>query len=232
MTRFNRIIAVGDIHNCYDLLRGLIEDVIRFTVDDQILILGDTIDRHAPFAKHVVLYLQSLKTRYPENIILLKGNHEEMAEAYFNLNRNSRYQERTLARSWIGNNGGQLTIQSFGNEQAAKRVLLPFISGMLPFYANETHIFVHGGIPKGYADISTVPVSELLWNRDFEWSGQKQLIVGHTPQEEVKRVGNIVLVDTGAYFTGILSGFDVLNEKVYQCVRKTVNSMPISITRG
>lgn len=232
MTRFKRIIAVSDIHNCFDLLRELVEDVIRFTVDDQILILGDTIDRYAPYAKQVVLYLQSLKMRYPENFILLKGNHEEMAEKYFNLNRNSSYEERTLARSWILNNGGQQTIHSFGNEQAARRVLLPFISGMLPFFENETHVFVHGGIPKGYTDIRAVPVSDLLWNRDFEWNGQKQLIVGHTPQEEVKRIGNIVAVDTGAYFTGKLSGFDVLSGNVYQCVRKTIKPLPISGTRG
>ncbi len=74
-----RQIAVGDIHGCFDLLKTLIEKIIRFTPgEDMIIFMGDYIDR-GDKVKEVVLYLGALREKYPDNVILLKGNHEELA---------------------------------------------------------------------------------------------------------------------------------------------------------
>src|SRR5208282_2645180 len=74
-----RQIAIGDIHGCFDLLKTLIEKIIKFTPDEDMLIFtGDYIDR-GKMSKEVVQYLSALKENFPDNIILLKGNHEDMA---------------------------------------------------------------------------------------------------------------------------------------------------------
>jgi serine/threonine protein phosphatase 1 len=229
--KFERIISVGDIHGEFELLQKLVEDVIRFTPDDQLVFLGDAIDR-GESSKQVVLYIQRLKRKYPENIILLLGNHEQMAYEYFTLRKNSNLNEWLNAKAWVNNNGGKECIESFGGEHNAKSVLLPFIESLLPFYETETHIFVHGGISSGGGKpMKDISLDELLWCRDYKYNGSKTLIVGHTPKPEVTRLGNIVIVDTGACYTGRLSAFNVMEERVYQCVKKTKNRV-LSFTAG
>ena len=116
-------------------------------------------------------------------------------------------------------NGGQSTIKSFGGLKPARKILIPFIESLDVYLETDSHIFVHGGIPRG-KDLKTATKQELLWNRSLSYEGRKTLIIGHTPQAEVTRVGNVICVDTGAYRSGVLSGFDVLNNRVYQTIGK------------
>ena len=208
-----RLIAIGDIHGCYDLLTNLVELGIIFNPSkDRLVFLGDYIDR-GPRSREVVDYISGLRKRYPEQIVLLKGNHEEMA---FNALADSQA-EKTWSDAhmlWIIN-GGQATINSYRGIEKAREALLPFIRSLEYYSETETHIFVHGGIPYGKT-LKTVEGDELLWDRSLSYEGQKTLVVGHTPRAEVERLGNILCLDTGAYATGILSAYDVLANRVYQ----------------
>ncbi len=206
-----RQIAVGDIHGCFDLLKTLVEEIIRFTPDEDMLIFtGDYIDRGKK-SKEVVQYLSELKEKFPDNVVLLKGNHEDLA--YNALTDPDPEKEMLFWRL----NGGTATVISFSGIRNSRECLIPFIESLQLYYETDTHIFVHGGIPRG-KDLSTATPEDLLWDREFSYDGEKTLVVGHTPKSIVTNFnsGKIICVDTGAYMTGILSAYDVINNKVYK----------------
>ncbi len=206
-----RQIAVGDIHGCFDLLKPLIEKIIGFTPDEDMLIfMGDYIDRGKK-SKEVVQYLGALKEKSPDKVILLKGNHEDLA--YNALTVIDPGEEMVYWRI----NGGAETVISFGGIRNSRESLIPFIESLQLYYESDTHIFVHAGIPYGKG-LSTAEPEELLWDRDFSYDGERTLVVGHTAKSAVTNYNNgkIICVDTGAYMTGILSAYDVLNNNVYK----------------
>ena len=75
-----KIFTVGDIHGCYDKLCALMDKLPINMEQDQLLFIGDYIDR-GPGSIEVLDYLIDLKKRVP-GIIFLKGNHEDMLQNY------------------------------------------------------------------------------------------------------------------------------------------------------
>ena len=208
-----RQIAIGDIHGCYALLKRLVEERIAFSDrTDQLVFMGDYIDRQDK-SREVVEYVSWLKRLYPQQIVLLKGNHESMA--YKALMSKAADSSLNKARAIWYLNGGTAAVQSYGDLEKAKAALVPFIESLERYFETESHIFVHAGIPAGL-DLQTAPDAELLWDRSFSYKGRKTLIVGHTPQSGVTRIRNIICVDTGAFHTGRLSAYDVLNDTIYE----------------
>jgi serine/threonine protein phosphatase 1 len=212
---YNRIIGIGDLHGCFDLLKKLVEEVIRFNPDnDQLVFLGDFLDRNEK-VKEVVVYLSELKHRYPKQIVLLMGNHEQLC-----------YQILTDMHipfdiAMWKEQGGQATLDSFGSYDSCKNILIPFIEQLKLHHETPTHIFVHAGIPYGKT-LETATPHELLWDRNNSYRGDKTLIVGHCIHKAVTKYhNNIVAVDTGAFLRGKLSAYDILNDKIYQAVDPT-----------
>ena len=75
--KFQRILAIGDIHGCYKAFNALLQ-AVNPGRDDLLVMLGDYIDR-GPESKKVVDRLIAL----PEElqVVFLAGNHEEMIMA-------------------------------------------------------------------------------------------------------------------------------------------------------
>ncbi len=211
--RLNRLIGIGDIHGCYDLLLDLVEQSIMFKPDeDRLVFLGDYLDRGAN-SKKVVDYVSALRKNYPGQIILLKGNHEDLALRALQCTGDD--ENCTNAKLLWFLNGGKATIDSFQGLEEAGKTLIPFIDSLELYHETDEYIFVHAGIPHG-KNPETASTDEILWDRSFSYNGRKILIVGHTPKSEINRWRNIVCLDTGAFITGKLSAYDVLHEKVYQ----------------
>ena len=74
-----KIIAIGDIHGCYNTMIKILKDE-RLNINfqrDKVVFLGDYIDR-GNFPLKTLLALKDLQTKHSENVICLKGNHEDM----------------------------------------------------------------------------------------------------------------------------------------------------------
>lgn len=219
--QFKRIVAIGDPHGCIGLLRKLVEQVIQFNKQEDCLVfLGDYIDyrsankevsRNGVSSLWVVEYVSELRKKYPDRIILLKGNHELMAQQYFQSNSPRDFDEWRL-------NGSTETISSFGSIETTREVLVPFIESLSLYAESEDYVFVHGCIPYDET-LQTASEEELLNCRYFEvYRGEKILIVGHSVHGEVTFYPRAIVVDTGAFRSGKLSAFDVINQKIYEAV--------------
>lgn len=209
-----RLIAIADLHGCYDLTKSLVESEIKFNPkSDTLVFLGDFIDRGSNSLK-TVAYVSSLKAKYPDNIFLLKGNHEQMAD-------NSIKSGKLYDKKLWEQNGGDKTINDFNNHNASLSILGAFIDTLGLYYETDSHIFVHGCIPSGKT-ASTADEDDMLWERDFNYNGAKKIVVGHTIQSEVKFYRNVIAVDTGAWKSGVLSAYDTLNNKVYSTRTKRI----------
>jgi hypothetical protein len=83
MTSDRRILAIGDVHGCYDglvrLLRlgQLVDGRLRWTAPRRthLVILGDMIDEGAE-SREVIHLIRSLEEQAPDRVHVLLGNHE------------------------------------------------------------------------------------------------------------------------------------------------------------
>lgn len=94
------IYLMSDLHGYYDEFLEML-NIINFKDTDTLYILGDIVDR-GPKVIDLLLYVIS-----KENIILLKGNHEDLM--YLNL---VEFEE--IDDGWVSeNNGGSVTLKQF-----------------------------------------------------------------------------------------------------------------------
>ena len=79
------IYAVSDIHGRYDLLQEIVCTHVHFDQGDQLILLGDYVDGDQYGNAYLTLqYIYNLQLTYPQQIIVLRGNHEEWLSAYLN----------------------------------------------------------------------------------------------------------------------------------------------------
>ena len=223
MNNFSQIFVVGDIHGCHIFLTQIhkkILDKSNNTSGNKLLIyLGDYIDR-GPKIKETI---QALLNFQPDNFqqIFLLGNHEQMMLDFINNVPDSLY-------LWILN-GGDETLNSYGiketaffknqtknNEMIRNELVnnipkdhLQFFNNLSLFHQWGEYFFVHAGIdpeiPLEKQDKNT-----LIWQRRRKFLAntkmfEKIIVHGHTPQPKVENLENRINLDTGAFYTEILS---------------------------
>lgn len=215
-----RIYAIGDVHGCLDLLKGVWEridqDLKVHPVDEAVeIFLGDYIDR-GPDSCGVI---EALSSPAPDGRrrVCLRGNHEQMLLSFLD---NPAYLEM-----WRPN-GALETLVSYGvdarrlrNIDEAAEVAAEFLAKApashvaflrsLPFYVDMSpYFFVHAGIRPGIAPTEQRE-EDMLWIRDAflrsDMDFGRILVHGHTPVEQPERRHNRINIDTGAYLTGKLT---------------------------
>ncbi|NLV25202.1 MAG: serine/threonine protein phosphatase [Deltaproteobacteria bacterium] len=212
-----RLIAVGDIHGCLASLRRLMAK-IRPTAEDQLVFLGDYIDR-GPDSRGVIDYLIDFKKHFP-GTVCLKGNHEAMFLDFLQGNN----------RDLFLLNGGTRTLQLYEENGA---IHLPpdhldFLLNLPTWYRTDSFIFVHAGLRPG-TPLEKQSEEDLLWIRgdflhaDYDWGAT--VVFGHTPLtspfQEEQRIG----LDTGAVYGRLLTACDVRQRKFWR-VRGTEVDTP------
>jgi serine/threonine protein phosphatase 1 len=198
----NNIFAIGDIHGCIDKLNALMKKIDIDFKTDLLIFLGDYIDR-GPCSYEVVSYLIDLKKQH-ENIIFLKGNHEEMLENYI----------AGVDRFAYLSNGGRQTIDSYvkhGFKQGKDFIPIEhmtFFKNLDLFYQTDDYIFVHAGLSEKKI-LEDQSQDDLLWIRQkfikSKFDFGKRIIFGHTPLASPLVQSNKIGIDTGAVYGNSLT---------------------------
>jgi serine/threonine protein phosphatase 1 len=169
---------------------------INFSDDDTLYIIGDVCDRGPESAN---LYLKIMEMK---NVILLKGNHEQLLEdgilVYLLPEEEITPKQRLDSIMWT-DNGGDTTLLSLNKltTQQLTRVLRYIVN--LPYYTEvtvgeKTFTLVHAGLCHFREDkpLDKYNKKDAVWYRYDErhkegydtllWKDpNKKLIVGHTP---------------------------------------------------
>lgn len=215
-----RMIAIGDIHGRFDLLRaliGAIEDHVQGLPErpGRVIILGDFIDR-GPASRQVVSLLRIVMRRYGEAVAVLQGNHEASLLA-------AARGDPDAQEMWL-RHGGDATLESYGIDpprqgesahafgaRIADGVGLDVLDWIdqLPLSVHHApFFFCHAGVRPGRT-LSRQSEDDLLWIRDEFVASRRDhgaiVVHGHSISDEVDVAHNRIGVDTGAYKTGVLS---------------------------
>ena len=218
------VIAVGDIHGRFDLLEKFLA-----TVKDSgatVIFLGDLIDRAIePGDDLRVLKTVSTLTQDPDSwglqsVYALRGNHEQM---FLNAVKVGGWRASNLSL-WLQNGGDYDSLSS----------MREYVSWLLelPLYmtVGDT-MFVHAGVFPGENPARTITegrTEELIWMRqpflsegpEFEtWTDKLNIIVfGHSPLKAPNPYGipQGICIDSGAYFTGILTSYNATQKTLRQ----------------
>ena len=215
-----RLFAIGDIHGCFDSFRKLVEDEIKISNRDKLVLLGDYIDRGKQ-SKEVVDYIIELQQR-GFAIVPLLGNHEAMLlDAHNN---------EGLTSKWI-QNGGSETLKSF-NITSLKDIepkYIGFFKGLSYHFAFEEYLFVHAG----FNDSDINPFADkysMIWLCKQTYENPKLMskiiIHGHRPitvdvcKELVHSNKNVINLDTGCVYSkmtgyGTLTAMELNTRSLY-----------------
>ena len=227
-----RSLIISDIHGEIELFEQLLTDVNYDSSNDQLILLGDYVDR-GPNSKKVLDKVIELKS---QGAFVLKGNHEDMMIKALTTD------DEISWKNWVNRNGGSKTLESYGFTESEFVVLdeekfnkpmlncdilakhLDFIQKLEHFIELEEYIFVHAGVDPNLPIKETDPYT-LMWIRDDfykKYAGQKTVIFGHTPTKHLH--GNpsiyfgenrIIGIDGGAVFRGQLNCLELPSKKVY-----------------
>lgn len=216
----HRAYAVGDIHGRLDLLDEMLDKIsvdqaARKSARTSIVFLGDLIDR-GPQSAGVVERLRTYRPSFAKPLFLM-GNHEEVLLRIL-------AGETAILPDWL-RFGGAECARSYGVDPvdlecrepaAAVRLLrraipkdhVKFLSGFADTASFGKYLFVHAGIRPGVA-LAKQTGQDLRWIRgpflDDASDHGRIVIHGHTITGEVDERHNRIGLDTGAYWTGVLT---------------------------
>ncbi|MCG8649804.1 MAG: serine/threonine protein phosphatase [Pirellulales bacterium] len=208
-----RRFVIGDIHGCAKALRAVV-DAIKPSSDDELVFLGDYIDR-GPNSRDVVDQIIALQQSC--QVIPLRGNHEIMLMAVAMRGLDST--------TWL-QSGGQATVNSYGGKLSKIPAgHFEFFQGLRRHYEIPDSIFVHAGYQHDRPMVDQEEVT-VFWTHlsnpppPPHQSG-KRVFVGHTPQGSgtVLDLGHLVCVDTYCFGGGFLTAMNVESNEVIQADR-------------
>jgi serine/threonine protein phosphatase 1 len=197
-----KIFVVGDIHGCFDKLCALMDKIPINNRQDQLIFIGDYIDRGSS-SFDVVDYLIDIKKRAPDTVFIM-GNHEDMLQNY--LDGSDRFTYLL--------NGGQKTLDEYLNRSDKNQTFpipsehLEFFNSLQLYYQTDDYIFVHAGL-REMVPLESQNKMDLLWIRDeflySDFNFGKRVIFGHTPFKEPLLQANKIGIDTGAVYGNLLT---------------------------
>jgi serine/threonine protein phosphatase 1 len=205
-----RLFAISDIHGCYKPFYELVVNVIKLKKTDQLILLGDYIDRGEQSKEVIDFIIDLQKSRF--NITILAGNHEVMLL--------DSYNNPEILPLWLMNSG-MSTLISFNIQN-----IIEFETRYIEFFASLEYykiigkfVFVHAG----FDDYAINPFSDkhdMIWEcRNYyqhpELSG-KIIVHGHRPKPVayVKKLINdksmVIPIDTGCVYEKV-HGYGILS---------------------
>jgi serine/threonine protein phosphatase 1 len=208
-----RLLAIGDIHGCYDALVTLFE-YAAITPQDQVVFLGDYVDRGPDSARVIEFLMARMRAG---DTVCLRGNHEVMM-------LDARHSLPTR-RAW-SMVGGDSTWDSYtrpGKPAGLEGVPADhwqFLEQLSPYCETDHAIFVHASLDAELAMPDQVE-ADLFWGA-FDSIGPhysgKTVICGHSSQKSglPKSTGFSICIDTWACGHGWLTCLDVRSGHYWQ----------------
>jgi hypothetical protein len=108
-----RTLILGDIHGRYDMLQGLLRVCNYREEHDEIIVLGDVIDRPGVQSRQVLEFLADLRARGRSPVVIM-GNHEYVIQAIGE-------GHLPAIEEWVGTYGGDKTLKSYNVDPARIR---------------------------------------------------------------------------------------------------------------
>ena len=193
------IYAIGDIHGKFTMLTTLLEG-LPLSDADTLLFVGDYIDR-GENSRAVIDLMLELREKRGENVIFLRGNHEQMlldaleksaAPQLSDDEQFALFDETTLL--WLQNGGGE-TLASYEVEnpllwqEAIPESHWDFFRATRLEYITDAYHFVHAGValPNQRWEGIEQGLDARLWIREpflasrADYDGRR-VVFGHTPQ--------------------------------------------------
>lgn len=219
--KMGRDFVVGDIHGLAGLLIFLMRQHEFDKTKDRVICVGDVIDRGPQSVEMINL----LKSDY---IYCVMGNHEQIMVDVLRHKAMNKHSWLMEGGDWHIGLGDDLIEQLL---QTVEKLpyLIEFKSGnkkfgvvhaqpVLKLSWDELKHTLEG------EDLSVKHRSMqiITWDRfiaksasyDEQVAGVDAVFCGHTPMSDIKTKGNIHFIDTGAYYSGVLSGAIITNGEV------------------
>jgi len=221
------VVAVGDIHGRLDLLDVFLESV-RGT-QATVVLLGDLIDRGPDdlgVLERVEKLLEEPEAWGLEAAYALRGNHEQLF-----LHACEGYD----VGLWAQNGGDYLNLDKLSLHSN-------WIRNLSIYMVVDDNLFTHAGTFPSCdpaESIETGRVDRFVWLREpfmtvgpqlEKWTDKlKRVVHGHTPffeddllgQVNVSQSGDRIGIDSGGYFTGILTSYNSTQNTFTQHTVKT-----------
>jgi serine/threonine protein phosphatase 1 len=217
----SRVYAIGDVHGCAALLRGLhrriLDDAAAHPTPRKIVIyLGDFVDRGEESRAVIDLLIDEPLPGFER--VLLRGNHEDSMLRFL--------VDAAIGPSWLAY-GGDATLLSYGvrppkpigepseleRAQSELAERLPerhrrFLAGLRLSHVEGDFFFVHAGVRPG-VPLDRQDPADLLWIRDeflrSEAAFGKIVVHGHSITARPDLHPNRIGIDTGAFASGCLT---------------------------
>jgi serine/threonine protein phosphatase 1 len=193
------IYTIGDIHGCLDQLQRLVElcEQDAESQRSKFVFLGDYIDRGSD-SRGVIEFLMNLQKWSPDEIICLRGNHEQLLL--------DALEGEDAEMHWLSN-GGEATLRSYRASRATDLPIshLDWIRSLPFLHDDGRRYFVHAGVHPD-RPLDQQRKRDLLWIRDpFLSSSQdfgRLIVHGHTPLQSgvPDQRANRLNIDTGAVY--------------------------------
>lgn len=179
---------VGDIHGCYYTMRELIDNHWHMS-EEKLVLLGDFVNK----GKHtfaVLEYIINLQKKYPEKVILLKGNNEYLFEKYYR-------DGITLSAK-----------QKFENYNLDYLEVLDWMHKLPHYYENGKIFFSHAGVGVDSLSPHNQDNIDVIFNKKKLRNIHKMQFVGHVVVENptYDELAKAWYLDTGAGYGKKLSG--------------------------
>ena len=196
----SRLFPISDIHGCFKPFYEMVVNGIKLTKSDQLILLGDYIDRGEQSKEVVDFIIDLIKKGF--NVTPLAGNHELMLLDSWN-DPEALYQ-------WYMNSGAT-TLFSLGIQDIAEidKQYIDFFNGLEFYLEAGKFIFVHAG----FNDYEADPFSDrhtMIWECSPSYKNPllqgKRIIHGHRPKtiEHVKKListnSDVIPIDTGCVY--------------------------------
>lgn len=202
-----KTLVIGDTHGCFDELKIMLKQTGLILPEDRLVMLGDYIDR-GPGSYDLLQYLRLLQDTYgKEKVVLLRGNHEQMAIDYI----------ESGDINWFFN-AGKSTLGSFIENRADIQDISRYFKSLPLYFADDDFIYVHAGLRPGIK-LKQQQAEDMLWIREEFYKSSfdfgKTVIFGHTPTQFINGQdypiisGNKIAIDTACVHGHYLSAAEI-----------------------